>query len=232
MLASMTFKPEDFFDLDNYRHKVLFSGTKHVWDVLKQIAPYLEKNLHPCLQNEAVGFPYIDDKVFIGKGTVVEDGAMIKGPAIIGENCEIRHGAYIRGNVITGDHCVIGNSCELKNSILLDHVEVPHYNYVGDSVLGNHSHLGAGAICSNLKLSKTVVVIRHEGKEIETGLRKFGAILGDHAQAGCHCVLNPGSIIGRDSILYAGLQWRGVLEPGRIAKLSSPVEVVVKKRDK
>lgn len=218
----MTFKPEDFFDLENFAHKDIFSGCAHVWDALKKIAPYLKGHLKPALHNDALGFPFIDDQVFIGKGTIVEDGAMIKGPAIIGANCEIRHGAYIRGNVIIGDHCVVGNSSEIKNSLLLDHAEVPHFNYVGDSVLGNYSHLGAGAICSNLKLDKTNVIIRHGGRDIDTGLRKFGAILGDHAQAGCNCVLNPGSVIGRNSILYPVTQWRGVLEPDRIVKPAAP----------
>lgn len=229
-MSYMTFKPEDFFLLKDFEHKALFADCKNVWDALKQIAPYLEKNLQSTLLNSAIGFPYIDQRVSIGKGTVVEDGAMIKGPAIIGENCEIRHGAYIRGNVIIGNGCVIGNSCEVKNSILLDRVEVPHYNYVGDSILGNGSHLGAGAICSNFKLAKTNVSIRFEEQVIDTGLRKFGAVIGDDSQVGCNSVLNPGSVLGKNCILYSGVQWRGVLAADSIVKLPSSYLIVERKK--
>jgi len=225
----MTFNPEDFFDLNDFDHKRVFDGCNDVWDVLNQIAPYLTNNFKPSLLNEAVGFPYIDNNVSIGKGTIVEDGAMIKGPAIIGEHCEIRHGAYIRGNVIIGNHCVVGNSCEVKNSILLNHVDIPHYNYVGDSVLGNYSHLGAGAICSNLKLDKTNIILRDGEREIQTGLRKFGLILGDRAQVGCNCVLNPGSVIGKDSLIYSGVQWRGVLDSGKVVKFKIDYDIVERK---
>lgn len=225
----MTFKPEDFFELNDFSHKEVFEGCPNVWDVLKRISPYLKNVLKPALFNNAIGFPYIDHQVYLGRGTVVEDGAMIKGPAIIGENCEIRHGAYIRGNVIIGNNCIVGNSCEVKNSILLNHVDIPHYNYVGDSILGNFSHLGAGAICSNLKLDKTNIILREEGREIQTGLRKFGLILGDRAQIGCNCVLNPGSIIGKDSIIYPGLQWRGILASSMIVKSKQAYEIVKQK---
>ncbi|MDX2225695.1 MAG: UDP-N-acetylglucosamine diphosphorylase [Verrucomicrobiae bacterium] len=220
---------DSLFDLSHFAHREIFDGVRYPWEPLGRIADYLKKNLRPGLCNRALGHPYIEDNVFIGKGSVVEEGAMIKGPAIIGENCEIRHGAYIRGNVIVGDGCVIGNSTELKNSILLNEVEAPHYNYVGDSVLGNKAHLAAGVICSNLKLAAGNVVVEIGGQKVDTGLRKFGALVGDGAQVGCNSVLNPGSILGRGSILYPVTHWRGVLEAGRIVK-TLPATQIVEKR--
>ncbi|MDZ4815370.1 MAG: UDP-N-acetylglucosamine diphosphorylase [Verrucomicrobiota bacterium] len=219
-------KAENLFDLSFYAHKEIFEGTHYAWEALTRISDYLKTHLKPALHNKAVGSVYIDNMVFIGKGTTVEDGAFIKGPAIIGENCEIRHGAYIRGNVIIGDNCVLGNSSEFKNSILLNNVQAPHYNYVGDSILGNKSHLGAGVICSNLKIAPGTVMIHHEGQNIDTGLRKFGVILGDEAEAGCNTVFNPGSVIGKKSLLYPGTQWRGVLPPGTIVKVTQQQQVV------
>ena len=151
---------------------------------------------------------------------------MIKGPAIIGRNCQIRHNAYIREDVIIGDNCVIGNSCELKNALIFNDCQVPHFNYVGDSILGHKAHLGAGVILSNFKSLKGNVAVQHDGKKIDTGLRKFGALLGDRADIGCNSVLNPGSIIGRGSVIYPCTNWRGVLPPDSIAKNRSAVEVV------
>ena len=138
--------------------------------------------------------------MFIGEGTIIEHGAMIKGPAWIGANCHVRNGCYVRENVIVGDDAVLGNSCEFKNCLLFDGVQVPHFNYVGDSILGYKSHLGAGAILSNVKLDHGEIVIETDGGKVNSGLRKFGAILGDHAEIGCNAVLNPGSIIG-------GVRW-------------------------
>ena len=155
-----------------------------------------------------------------------ERSAVAVYPAVIGHGCEVRVGAYIRGNVITGENCVIGNSSELKNCILLSRVQVPHYNYVGDSVLGNRAHMGAGAICSNLKSDKSNVAVK--GDEIyETGLRKFGAILGDGADIGCGSVLNPGTVIGRESSVYPLTSVRGVIPCRCIVKSSS--EIVVRR---
>lgn len=220
------FKSDDLFDLGTFRHRAIFDGTENAWEALSKIAGYLKANLKPALHNKAIGNPFIAPDVFIGEGTVVEEGAFIKGPAIIGSNCEIRHGAYIRGNVITGDNCVLGNSCEFKNCLLLDHVQVPHFSYVGDAILGNHSHLGAGVICSNLKLSTGNVILDYEGKRIDTGLRKFSVLLGDDAEVGCNSVLNPGSIIGRRSLLYPGTQWRGILGSEQIVKTRLTTHIV------
>ncbi len=163
------------------------------------------------------GYKLIDDMVLVGENVKIHSSAVIIPPAIIGDGCEIRPGAYLRGNVIIGANCVIGNSSELKNCILLDGVQIPHYNYVGDSVLGNKSHLGAGSICSNLKSDGKNVVV-HGEEEYETGLRKLGAILGDRADIGCSCVLNPGTVVCKGTRVYPLNSLRGVYPPNSIVK--------------
>ena len=212
------FKPADLFDLSQTEHASIFDGCDYAWDVLKKISAYLEQHLKPGLHNRSQGVAFIGERVFIGEGTVVEDGAMIKGPAIIGRNCEIRHNAYIRDQVIVGDNCVVGNACELKNAILFNRAAVPHFNYVGDSVLGYKAHLGAGVKISNVKLVAGNISVQVDGKRHDTGLRKFGALLGDHAEIGCNAVLNPGSVIGRGSVVYPNTNWRGVLPPNMVVK--------------
>jgi NDP-sugar pyrophosphorylase family protein len=220
------FKPADLFDLTQTAHAALFDGCNYAWEALAKLKAYVEANCHPGLQNRCEGVAFIGESVFIGEGTVVEDGAMIKGPAIIGRNCEIRHNAYIRENVIVGDNCVVGNSCELKNSLLFNHVGVPHFNYVGDAILGYKVHIGAGVILSNLKSLPGNVTVEANGQRIDTGLRKFGALLGDGVEVGCNSVLNPGSIIGRGSVIYPTTNWRGVLAPNQIAKNKGVIEAV------
>lgn len=220
------FKPQDLFDLSQTEHGTIFDACEFAWDALRRLADYLKANLNPGLHNQCKGVAWVGDEVFIGEGTVLEDGVMIKGPAIIGRNCQIRHNAYFRENVIVGDNCVVGNSTELKNAILFNHSEAPHYNYIGDSILGYKAHLGAGVKISNLKVTRDNVVILHEGQRIETGLRKFGALIGDRTEIGCNAVLNPGSILGRDSLVYPNVNWRGVLPAGHIAKNRATVEVV------
>ena len=142
----------EFFDLEHTEHSKLFENEKYVWDALKQIPSYLQFRLKPAVFGELIGKPYISDAVFIGNGTIVEQGAVLKGPAWIGENCHLRAGCYVRENVIVGNGVVMGNSCEFKNCILFDEAQVPHFNYVGDSILGYKAHLGAGVILSNVKL--------------------------------------------------------------------------------
>jgi len=212
------FKPADLFDLTQTEHAALFKGCKYAWEALKKIEAYLAAHLHPALHNHCEGVAYIGERVFIGKGTLVEDGAMIKGPAIIGSNCQIRHNAYIRDNVIIGDNCVVGNSCELKNAFLFNNAVAPHFNYVGDSILGHKSHLGAGVKISNFKLVPANVTVELDGRKVDTGLRKFGALIGDHAEIGCNAVLNPGSIIGRGAVIYPNVNWRGILAANMIVK--------------
>ena len=136
------FKPTDLFDLSQTEHAELFDGCEHAWEALRRIQEYLRANLRPALHHRCTGRAFIGDQVFIGEGTVVEDGAMIKGPAIIGRNCQIRHNAYLREDVLVGDGCVVGNACELKNALLFNGCQVPHFNYVGDSILGGKAHLG------------------------------------------------------------------------------------------
>lgn len=223
------FKPADLFDLTQTQHAALFEGCEFAWDALKRLKDYLDANLRPALHNHCEGVAFIGKDVFIGEGTVVEDGAMIKGPAIIGRNCQIRHNAYIREQVIVGDDCVVGNSCELKSAVLFNGCQVPHFNYVGDSILGHKAHLGAGVVLSNVKSLKGNVTVLHEGKKLDTGLRKFGALLGDGAEIGCNAVLNPGSIIGRNAVVYPLTNWRGVLAAGHIAKNRSAIETSVRR---
>src|SRR6267378_1588091 len=146
------FAPADYLNLEHTAHPKLFENQNYVWDALKQIASYLQFRLKPAILGELMGKPFISNHVFIGRGTIVEQGAVLKGPAWIGENCHIRSGCYMRENVIVGNGVVMGNSCEFKNSILFDEVQVPHFNYVGDSIIGHHAHLGAGVILSNVKL--------------------------------------------------------------------------------
>ncbi|MEJ0090943.1 MAG: UDP-N-acetylglucosamine diphosphorylase [Limisphaerales bacterium] len=224
------FKPADLFDLSQTGHAAIFDGCQFAWDALKKIEPYLAANLKPGLHNKCEGRAFIGEQVFIGEGTVVEDGVMIKGPAIIGKNCSIRHNAYIRENVIIDDGCVVGNSSELKNSLLFNGAQVPHFNYVGDSVLGHKAHLGAGVKISNIKLLPGNIFVELDGQPFDTGLRKFGALLGDGAEAGCNAVLNPGSILGRNAIVYPNVFWRGILPANMIAKNKAEIEVVVKRQ--
>jgi NDP-sugar pyrophosphorylase family protein len=219
------FSPQNYLDKTQTQHWELFSSAENAWDVLNQIGAYLEKNLTPGRAHEYPGV-YIGEKVYISAGTTIEPGAVIKGPAWIGADCRIGPSAFIRDNVIVGDQCVLGNSCEFKNCVLFNKVAVPHFSYVGDSVLGHAVHLAAGVICSNLKLGGRPVSFVHEGRTYHTGLRKFGSIIGDRAEIGCNTVLNPGSIIGRDSIIYPGVQWRGVLAEKSVAKHTSVVQVV------
>src|SRR5207245_2335696 len=198
----------------------------YVWDALKQIASYLQFRLKPAVLADLLGKPFISNRVFVGKGTVIEQGAVLKGPAWIGENCKIRSGCYVRENVIAGNGVVMGNSCEFKNCIIFDEAQVPHFNYVGDSILGYKSHLGAGVILSNVKLDHSEVTLSFNGNFVPTGLKKFGAVIGDHAEIGCNSVLNPGSIIGRNTILYPGTQWRGVAPENSIVKYRQSFEIL------
>ena len=223
------FKPTDLFDLSQTEHAALFEGCEHAWEALKKIQDYLKERLRPALHNRCEGRAFIGEAVFIGEGTVVEDGVMIKGPAIIGRNCQIRHNAYIRDDVLIGDGCVIGNSCELKSCLLFNEAKVPHFSYVGDSIFGFQAHLGAGVKISNVKLVPGNVMVEVDGVPHDTGLRKFGALLGDHTDIGCNSVLNPGSIIGRGSVIYPNTNWRGILPANMIAKNKAPVEVVVRR---
>ncbi|MDE1169668.1 MAG: UDP-N-acetylglucosamine diphosphorylase [Verrucomicrobium sp.] len=214
----MSFSPSAYLDLSQTAHAALFEGVGNVWEALPRIAPYLKENLKPAFHGSKLAEAYVGPQVYVGPGTIIEPGAVIKGPAWIGAECEVRAGAYIRENVIVGDGCVLGNSCEFKNAVLFNGCQVPHYTYVGDSILGHKAHLGAGVILSNFKLAGDEVVLRHDGALIRTGLRKFGAIVGDRVEVGCKAVLNPGSVIGRGAVLYPGVVWSGVLAEKTLVK--------------
>jgi NDP-sugar pyrophosphorylase family protein len=220
------FAATDFLALEHTAHPKLFENTKEVWDALKQIASYLQFRLKPAVLGELLGKPFISNSVFVGRGTIVEQGAVLKGPAWIGENCHIRSGCYVRENVIAGDGVVMGNSCEFKNCILFDEAQVPHFNYVGDSILGFHAHLGAGVILSNVKLDHGEIHVAAPEGDIATGLTKFGAIVGDRTEIGCNSVINPGSLLGRDSIIYPGVNFRGVLPERSIFKLRQTTQLL------
>jgi NDP-sugar pyrophosphorylase family protein len=222
------FKAADLFDLTQTNHAAIFEGTTYAWEALKKFGEYLAKapRQHPSKRFPGTS---IGDNVFIGEGTVIEPGVLIKGPAIIGKNCQIRHNAYLREQVIIGDNCVVGNSSELKNALLFNGAQVPHFNYIGDSILGHKAHLGAGVKVSNVKLLPGNIEVEMDGAPFDTGLRKFGALLGDHAEAGCNAVLNPGSILGRGAIVYPNVFWRGVLAANSIAKNKAEIEIVTKR---
>ncbi len=222
------FAPAELLQLEHTAHSKLFENQKYAWDALKQIASYLQFRLKPGILGELVGKPFISRNVFIGAGTIIEQGAFLKGPAWIGENCHIRSGCYIRENVIVGDGAVLGNSCEFKNCILFDEAQVPHFNYVGDSILGYKAHLGAGVILSNVKLDHREIAVAAEEGDIATGLTKFGAIIGDRTEVGCNAVINPGSVLGRDCIVYPGANFRGVLAHGSILKVRQQHQVIAR----
>lgn len=196
----------------------LFNSSEYPWDMLPKIKTYITSLIFKGIP----GYKLISDMVLVGDNVKIHPSAVIMPPAIIGDGCEIRPGAYIRGNVIIGENCVIGNSTEIKNSIILNHVQAPHYNYIGDSVIGNNAHLGAGVICSNLKADGKNVIVRGDRK-YETNLRKLGAILGDKADIGSGCVLNPGTVVGKGTRAYPLTALRGVYPENSIIKSKDTV---------
>ncbi len=220
------FSATDLLDLSRTQHGILFSATDPAWSALPKIESYLEFRLQREIRSPLPPGAFVGEDVFIDEGVTIEPGAVIRGPAWIGKNCMIRAGCYIRENVLVGNGCVLGNSCEFKNCIVFDHCEVPHFNYVGDSVLGYKAHLGAGAIISNVRLDRTEVLVNDGTNQIPTGLRKFGAIIGDHAEIGCNSVINPGSVIGRHSIVYPLSSFSGVLPAQSILKTRQQQSVI------
>jgi acetyltransferase-like isoleucine patch superfamily enzyme len=254
---------KDFFDLQEYTHKEVFSDLDFVWEALDRLKSYIKRNLVPnvtlpshgmlpmtcVLWNGRVmqddfeiengdatkgelkvfrkgeelagasvlygGAILFDSNIYIGEGTVVEPGALIKGPSIIGNHTEVRQGAYLRGNCLVGDRCVVGHTTEVKHSIMLDDAKAGHFAYIGDSILGNHVNLGAGTKLANLKIVDFDMKIRVEGKVYETGLRKLGAILGDHTETGCNSVTSPGTLLGKGSLVYPCVNIPGGFYPER-----------------
>ena len=209
------FKIDNYLDVNKTLAQFLFDGIDYPWEVLPRLESFIMQ-LGPMLS--ADDFDQIGDNIWISKSASVADSASITGPCIIDAGAQIRHCAFIRGNAVIGKGAVVGNSCEIKNSLLFDEVEGPHYNYVGDSILGFKAHMGAGSITSNVKSDKTLVVVKNGQEKIETGLKKFGAMLGDHVEVGCNSVLNPGTVIGRNSNVYPTSMVRGYVPEGSIYK--------------
>ncbi len=214
-------KTSELYDCKVEYLKDFFERFEYPWEMLPEIRTLVARLLEEGIE----GFTLLKPGVLVGKDVKISDFATIEAPAIIGHGTTLRPGAYLRGNVITGANCVLGNSTELKNCILLDGAQVPHYNYVGDSILGNRAHMGAGAVCSNLKSDGKSVVIRGD-HEWNTGLRKVGGILADGADVGCGCVLNPGTVIGKNTSVYPLTSLRGVYPENAIVK--SQKEVVLR----
>jgi len=222
--------PADLFDLARFPVPELLEDVKFAWEILPKIAPWLEANLEPALLGEVHPAAHVGPKVRIEEGAVIEPGAVIKGPALIMAGATVRSGAYVRENAIVGPGATIGNSCELKNCLVGEKAEVPHYNYVGDSILGYRGHVGAGVILSNVRLDRGNVSFRDlEGSVHETGLRKFGAIIGDLAEIGCNTVLSPGTVIGRESIVYPLTQFSGQLPPRSILQTRQTQKVITRR---
>ena len=214
------YKILDLLNLDETIAKDIFNDSIYPWEILPQIKDFIIK-LGPTLNPDE--YTCINTNIWIAKSAKVAPSAFIAGPTIIGKDTEIRHCAFIRGNAIIGNNCVVGNSTELKNVILFNNVQVPHYNYVGDSILGFRSHMGAGSITSNVKSDKQLIIVKDGNNKIETGLKKFGAIIGDNVEIGCGSVLNPGTIIGRNSNIYPLSSVRGIVAPNSIYKKQGEV---------
>ena len=216
----MQIKTYEFLSLENTVAKDLFIGDEEPWKILSKISTFIVE-LGLCLPSEK--YEKLKENIWIAKNAKISKTACLNGPLIIDDYAEIRHCAYIRGNAIVGKNAVVGNSTEIKNSILFDRVQVPHYNYVGDSILGYKSHMGAGGITSNVKSEKSTVKVSYNGEKIDTGLQKFGAIIGDYTEIGCNTVLNPGTIIGRNSNIYPLSSVRGFVPENSIYKSASEI---------
>ena len=217
-------KIKNLYNLKETIAKPLLEGLTYPWEALPKISDFIIEignKLDPEI------YELKGENIWIAKSANVFPTAYIKGPAIVGENAEIRHCAFIRGNAIIGNNAVVGNSTELKNVILFNNVQVPHYNYVGDSILGYKSHMGAGSITSNVKSDKKLVIVKNGKEQIETGLKKFGAMVGDNVEVGCGSILNPGSVIGKNTNIYPLSSVRGVVAENSIYKNQN--EIVNKK---
>ena len=211
---------KELYTLDQTIAKDIFDGVTYPWEVLPKISSFIVELGNTLSSDE---YEKRGENVWIARSAKVAPTAYINGPAIIGKDAEVRHCAFIRGNALVGEGAVVGNSTELKNVILFNKVQVPHYNYVGDSVLGYKAHMGAGSITSNVKSDKKLVVVKGDGEELETGLKKFGAMLGDEVEVGCGSVLNPGTVVGPHSNIYPLSSVRGVVPADSIFKNSKEI---------
>lgn len=217
-------KTEKLYDLSHTKAAPILESATYPWEALGSIKSFiieLGKSLDKSLYDE------VKENVWVAKSAIVAESASISAPCIIDEGTEVRHCAFIRGSVLVGKNCVVGNSTEVKNSIIFDNVQIPHYNYVGDSILGYKSHLGAGAVTSNVKSDKTLVTVSTKEGKVETGLKKFGAMVGDFTEVGCHSVLCPGTVLGKNCTVYPTSMVRGYVEENSIFK--SQDNIVTKK---
>ncbi len=236
-------KPSDFFDLEGFEFRSIFDNVDNVWEVLSQVGRFALEYItsvdgDSTVKGVVMPGAYVDDvhAVVIGEGTVVEPGAFVQGPAIIGRNCQIRHGAYIRGHVVIGNNCIVGHSTELKNCIMMDTAQAPHFAYVGDSILGRGVNLGSGTVLSNVPISSSkdpetgkrpTIKVTIDGTTYDTGLVKFGAVIGDYTQTGCNVVTNPATLLGKNCLIYPNLSVKkGYYPPNKIIKLRQDVAVV------
>lgn len=214
--------PKYFFDSELF----LFQGIYSVWDALKNLSTYLDELKLGQIEVKIPEGVFLENShlISVGEGTIIEPGAYIKGPALIGKGCQIRHGAYLRGSVIMEDGSVVGHSTEVKNSILLKRAHAAHFNYVGDSILGEDSNLGAGVKCANFRLDQGLISVNMDGKKLETGLLKLGLILGDRSQIGCNSVTSPGTLIGKDVLCFPCMHIQGTIPSGLKRKLKQQFE--------
>ncbi|MDR2539913.1 MAG: LpxA family transferase [Chlamydiales bacterium] len=215
------------FCLDSCKHRELFNDLKYPWEALEQLSAYLLKQKLGKIEIDIVsGVLLVDsDKISIGSGTIIEPGAYIQGPCVIGRGCQIRQGAYIRGNVLIADQCVIGHGSEIKRSIFFNKAAAPHFNYVGDSILGGNVNLGAGVKCANYRLDHQCISVYWGSQKIKTRLQKLGVCIGDNSQIGCNTVINPGTCIGKDVICYPNMTLQGYIPKKSLVKPSSHVMV-------
>lgn len=222
----MQIRVNDLYDPDKTIARELICRVTYPWEILPLIGDYITMLGQTLSEDE---YEKVGTNVWIARDATVAPAAYIGGPAIIDKQAQIRHCAYIRGNAIVGKRAVVGNSTELKNVILFDEVQVPHYNYVGDSVLGGGAHMGAGAITSNVRSDKNEVIIHTPDRDIRTGLKKCGAFLADRTEVGCQAVLNPGSVVGKDAVIYPLCMVRGCVLPGHICKSEGRIQKRVEK---
>ena len=219
-------KTLDLFDLEHTLAKEELQKYDYPWEII----PHIKEMILSLARNLPAEYQEIQPQVWVHNSARLASSVCLQGPCIIGKNCEIRQAAFLRGAVLAGEACVIGNSVELKNTILFDQVQVPHFNYVGDSILGYKAHFGAGAITSNIKSDRRLIVLKNGKETIETGLQKLGALCGDFVEIGCNSVLNPGTVIGKNSQIYPLTSLRGVIPADSIVK-SGQFEVIAKRKD-
>jgi UDP-N-acetylglucosamine diphosphorylase / glucose-1-phosphate thymidylyltransferase / UDP-N-acetylgalactosamine diphosphorylase / glucosamine-1-phosphate N-acetyltransferase / galactosamine-1-phosphate N-acetyltransferase len=227
-MTERLFSLAHYFCLDHFEHKDLFNDTMKIWEPLHLLTQYIASYQLGTINVDIKEGVFLENPhlITIGEGTVIEEGAYIKGPAIIGKHCEIRNGAYIRENVVIGDRCVIGHTTEIKHSVLFNRVKAAHFAFIGDSIVGSEVNLGAGVICANLRLDRSPVVVRAHDQTSATHLKKFGAILGDNCQIGCKVVCNPGTIVGKGAICYPNTTLSGFLPEKMVARSSCRTEIV------